>query len=38
LPEFGVRLEVDVYIDASGKVHVTGGPLQTAVVPILAEY
>jgi Xaa-Pro dipeptidase len=38
LPEFGVRLEVDVYIDGSGKVHVTGGPLQTAVVPILAEY
>jgi Xaa-Pro aminopeptidase len=38
LPEFGVRLEVDVYIDGAGKVHVTGGPLQTAVVPILAEY
>ena len=38
LPEFGVRLEVDVYIDGSGKVHVTGGPVQTAVVPILAEF
>jgi Xaa-Pro dipeptidase len=38
LPEFGVRLEVDVYIDATGKVHVTGGPLQTAVVPTLAEF
>jgi Xaa-Pro dipeptidase len=38
LPEFGVRLEVDVYIDGAGQVHVTGGPLQTAVVPILAEY
>ena len=25
LPEFGVRSEVDVYIDAGGKVHVTGG-------------
>jgi len=38
LPEFGVRLEVDVYVDAESKVHVTGGPLQTAVVPILAEF
>jgi Xaa-Pro dipeptidase len=38
LPEFGVRLEVNVYIDRTGKVHVTGGPLQTAVVPILAEF
>jgi Xaa-Pro dipeptidase len=38
LPEFGVRLEVDVYIDKTGKVHVTGGDLQSAVVPILAEY
>jgi Xaa-Pro aminopeptidase len=38
LPEFGVRLEVNVYIDGGGKVHVTGGPVQTAVVPILAEY
>ncbi len=38
LPEFGVRLEVDVYIDGSGKVHVTGGPVQSAVVPILAEF
>jgi Xaa-Pro aminopeptidase len=31
LPEFGVRLEVDVYIDAAGKVHVTGGEPQTEV-------
>jgi len=31
LPEFGVRSEVDVYIDASGKVHVTGGDPQTDV-------
>ncbi|QDU36224.1 Xaa-Pro dipeptidase [Maioricimonas rarisocia] len=37
LPEFGVRSEVDVYIDAEGGVHVTGGELQTAVVPILAR-
>jgi Xaa-Pro aminopeptidase len=35
LPEFGVRSEVNVFIDASGTVHVTGG-LQTKVVPILA--
>jgi Xaa-Pro aminopeptidase len=38
LPEFGVRCEVDVYIDGAGKVHVTGGPVQTAVVPILADF
>ena len=25
LPEFGVRSEVNVYIDKAGKVHVTGG-------------
>lgn len=37
-PEFGVRSEVDVFIDGEGKVHVTGGELQTAVVPILAQY
>jgi Xaa-Pro aminopeptidase len=36
LPEFGVRSEVDVFVDADGNVHVTGGELQTAVVPILA--
>ncbi|HEV3301736.1 MAG TPA: M24 family metallopeptidase [Planctomycetaceae bacterium] len=38
LPEFGVRSEVNVYIDRGGKVHVTGGPVQTAVVKILADY
>lgn len=31
LPEFGVRSEVDVYIDAAGAVHVTGGDLQTEI-------
>jgi Xaa-Pro aminopeptidase len=31
LPEFGVRSEVDVYIDANGTVHVTGGEPQTEV-------
>ncbi len=35
LPEFGVRSEVDVYIDKDGKVHVTGGELQTEVHRIL---
>jgi len=35
LTEFGVRSEVDVFIDADGQVHVTGG-LQTEVLPILA--
>jgi Xaa-Pro aminopeptidase len=34
LPEFGVRSEVDVFVDPGGTVHVTGG-LQTEVVPIL---
>lgn len=38
LPEFGVRSEIDVYIHADGRVEVTGGPLQTAVVAILREY
>ena len=38
LPEFGVRSEVDVFVDWQGIVHVTGGDLQQAVVQILAEY
>ena len=37
LPEFGVRSEIDVYIHADGRVEVTGGPIQTAIVAILAE-
>jgi len=36
LDEFGVRSEVNVLIDAAGKVHVTGGDRQRTVVPILA--
>jgi Xaa-Pro aminopeptidase len=32
--EFGVRSEINVFVDAAGKVHVTGG-LQQKVVPIL---
>ena len=35
LPEFGVRSEVNVFIDAQNQVHVTGGPPQTEVVPLL---
>lgn len=38
LPEFGVRSEVDVYVDQDKNVHVTGGDPQTAVVPLLKEY
>ncbi|MEZ6095103.1 MAG: M24 family metallopeptidase [Pirellulaceae bacterium] len=37
LPEFGVRSEINVFIDANGQIHVTGG-LQTEVIPILAKY
>ena len=33
-PEFGMRSEVDVFIDGAGAVHVTGIP-QTRVLPIL---
>ena len=35
LPEFGVRSEVNVFVDGDGTVHVTGGPCQTEIVPIL---
>lgn len=35
LPEFGVRSEVNVYIDAAGQVHITGGEPQAAVHTIL---
>lgn len=31
LPEFGIRSEVDVFVDASGTVHVTGGDIQRAI-------
>jgi Xaa-Pro aminopeptidase len=37
LPEFGVRSEVNVFVDARGKVHVTGGTPQEHVVAILPE-
>jgi Xaa-Pro aminopeptidase len=35
LPEFGVRSEVNVFVDRQGVVHVTGGELQRHVVAIL---
>jgi Xaa-Pro dipeptidase len=35
LPEFGVRSEIDVFVDSQGEVFVTGGP-QTEVLAILA--
>lgn len=35
LPDFGVRSEIDVFVDAAGKVHVTGEP-QTEALAILA--
>ena len=34
LDEFGIRSEINVFIDADSKVHVTGG-LQTEILPIL---
>jgi Xaa-Pro aminopeptidase len=36
LSDFGVRSEVDVYIDGAGTVRVTGGLPQRSVLPILA--
>jgi Xaa-Pro aminopeptidase len=38
LPEFGVRSEVNVFVDRAEQVHVTGGAPQTAVVPVLKAY
>jgi Xaa-Pro aminopeptidase len=35
LPEFGVRSEVNVFVDASGGVHVTGGEPQREIVRIV---
>ncbi len=34
LPEFGVRSEVNVFVDRAGKVHVTGGSPQTEVLAL----
>jgi Xaa-Pro aminopeptidase len=38
LPEFGVRSEVNVFVDGASQVHVTGGDPQTEVVPLLGRY
>lgn len=38
LPEFGVRSEVNVFVDKDSKVHVTGGVPQTRVVAIEKEF
>lgn len=35
LPEFGVRSEINIYIDKDRQVHVTGGALQTEIRRIL---
>ncbi|MSQ93972.1 MAG: M24 family metallopeptidase [Gemmataceae bacterium] len=35
LPEFGIRSEVNVFVDAAGGVHVTGGDPQTFVPALL---
>jgi Xaa-Pro aminopeptidase len=37
LDEFGVRSEINVFVDADGGVHVTGG-IQTEVTPVMIEY
>ena len=36
LAEFGIRSEVDVFVDGQGQVHVTGGDPQTEVPALLA--
>ena len=38
LPEFGIRSEVNVFIDAAGQVHVTGGEMQRSVLAIRGEW
>ncbi len=38
LPEFGVRSEVNVFVDATGQVHVTGGEPQRNVLAVLAAF
>jgi Xaa-Pro aminopeptidase len=35
LPEFGVRSEVNIFVDSQKNVHVTGGTPQTRIVPLL---
>ncbi len=38
LSDFGIRSEVNVFVDSQGQVHVTGGELQREVVAILRQY
>ncbi len=38
LPEFGVRSEINIFIDGGGTVHVTGGELQKEVIAVLKEF
>ncbi len=38
LPEFGIRSEVDVFVDRKGQVHVTAGERQTSVIPLLRDF
>ncbi len=35
LAEFGIRSEINVFIGADSQVHVTGGPLQGEILPVL---
>ena len=35
--EFGIRSELNVYIDRDGEVHVTGGPAQGEMIALLRE-
>jgi len=35
LPEFGIRSEVNVFVNRQSEVHVTGGKLQRSVMPIV---
>ena len=38
MDEFGIRSEVDVFVDRAGNVHVTGEQVQSEILPILKEY
>lgn len=36
--EFGIRSEINVFIDPDGEVHVTGGPIQNEMVALLKDH
>ena len=38
LPEFGVRSEVNIFVDEHHQIHVTAGTRQTEILAILKEY